>query len=96
MTPNTAFVAHNHRRYLDGIMQDLIENNEWMPLPDIPIETPTLTTTSFDTGPNKGEANLVARIVFILVIAFGFFTFKPSTVLFILFTFKFCLDMSFV
>lgn len=37
MAPNASSIAHNHQRYLNGVMQDLQENNEWVPLLNVPI-----------------------------------------------------------
>lgn len=54
------FVLNQQQRYLNGLMEDLAENNEWVPLFSIPVEIPAppnnnLDATIIDIGPNEGD-----------------------------------------
>lgn len=53
-------VLNNQQRYLNGLMQDLAENNEWVPLFGIPVEILAPQNNNFDAtivdiGPNEGD-----------------------------------------
>lgn len=54
------FVLNQQQRYLNGLMQDLADNNQWVPLFGIPVEIPAppnnnVDTTIVDIGPNEED-----------------------------------------